>query len=110
MKNVLVTRFEPEDLTFIEEYSKTKDLDKSAAVRELYRQGRRFVAILMYEEKKATLGQASRMAGMPVSEFMTLLEELQIPTTVTKQDILEGLRSEEHTSELQSQFHLVCRL
>src|SRR5689334_19067104 len=25
-------------------------------------------------------------------------------------DAIEGIRSEEHTSELQSQFHLVCRL
>ena len=93
MKNVLVTRFEPEDLTFISEYSKKMDLDKSAAVRELYRQGRQFVAIKMYEGKKATLGKASHVAGMPISEFMTLLEELQIPTTVTKQDVLEGLRN-----------------
>ncbi len=93
MKNVLVARFEPQDLTFIAEYSKSMDLDKSAALRELYRQGRRFVAIKMYEEKKSTLGQASRVAGMPISEFMALLEELRIPTTVTKQDVLEGLKN-----------------
>jgi len=93
MKNVLVTRFEPEDLAFIAEYSKKMDLDKSAAVRSLYRQGRQFAAITLYSEKKATLGQASHLAGMPISEFMALLEVRQVPTTVTKQDVLEGLEN-----------------
>ncbi len=93
MKNVLVTRFEPEDLAFITEYANTMDLDKSAAMRDLYRQGRQFAAIKMYDAGKATLGQASHLAGMPISEFMAVLEELQIPTTVTKQDVLEGLRN-----------------
>lgn len=93
MKNVFVTRFEPEDLEFISEYSKEKDLDKSAVVRGLYRQGRQFAAITAYEEKNATLGQASHIAGMPIGEFMSLLERHQIPTTVTKQDVLEGLKN-----------------
>src|SRR5689334_23770165 len=32
------------------------------------------------------------------------------PTTLTLVETMISLRSEEHTSELQSQFHLVCRL
>src|SRR5689334_24263130 len=31
-------------------------------------------------------------------------------STTTQSDVRPGDRSEEHTSELQSQFHLVCRL
>src|SRR5689334_24670724 len=33
-----------------------------------------------------------------------------VPGAVGARDELDELRSEEHTSELQSQFHLVCRL
>ena len=69
------------------------DWDVFAAVRSLYRQGRQFAAITLYSEKKATLGQASQVAGMAISEFMALLEVRQVPTTVTKQDVLEGLRN-----------------
>src|SRR5438552_11577359 len=32
------------------------------------------------------------------------------PQSITVKDVLRGLRSEEHTSELQSPDHLVCRL
>src|SRR5689334_24164962 len=41
-----------------------------------------------------------------------LLEDERVPMTTAEQNkiIEEVLRSEEHTSELQSQFHLVCRL
>src|SRR5689334_23781717 len=40
-----------------------------------------------------------------------LLEDLLRAREILEKRILDGLpRSEEHTSELQSQFHLVCRL
>src|SRR5689334_23638661 len=38
------------------------------------------------------------------------LDGVQVPVRVLGADPLSDLRSEEHTSELQSQFHLVCRL
>src|SRR3989338_1068493 len=36
--------------------------------------------------------------------------ETNVLTPQTIMTTLQGIRSEEHTSELQSQFHLVCRL
>ncbi len=93
MKNVLVTRFEPSDLKFIEEYSRKHDLDKSAVIRELYRYGRIFLAVKRYEESKVSLGTASEIAGVSIGEFMDLLGDLRIPLTVSRQDILEGLEN-----------------
>lgn len=93
MKNVLVTRFEQSDLKFIEEYSRKKDVDKSTVIRELYRYGREFLAIKMYEEGKTTIGNASKIAGLSIGEFMDLLEKMRIPLTVTQEDVLEGIEN-----------------
>src|SRR5689334_24029205 len=37
-------------------------------------------------------------------------ERLRVDERPMRKHLVEELRSEEHTSELQSQFHLVCRL
>src|SRR5207253_4913779 len=47
-------------------------------------------------------GGESRSARLLVTDFPTTLAE--------KVAVLGGMRSEEHTSELQSRGHLVCRL
>src|SRR5690606_39491818 len=47
------------------------------------------------------------LEGLPHAKkdrYVELLEDLDVPAT------LDGLRSEEHTSELQSRENLVCRL
>lgn len=93
MKNVLVTRFEPHDLKFIEEYGRRNDLDKSAVIRELYKYGRRFLAVKRYEEGRASLGVASEIAGMSIGEFMDLLGDLKVSLTVSREDVLEGLEN-----------------
>src|SRR5438309_6401159 len=54
---------------------------------------------LMYAYPRATAAIAQYVAAGKTGEPMTL----QTPSVIRS-------RSEEHTSELQSQFHLVCRL
>src|SRR2546429_1963711 len=45
--------------------------------------------------------------GEPMAERFSEMENSSVPSKVTLE---ERLRSEEHTSELQSRLHLVCRL
>src|SRR5438309_7177046 len=45
-----------------------------------------------------------------VSRLCSSVGRLKSPTCATYGGRRRGMRSEEHTSELQSQFHLVCRL
>lgn len=93
MKNVLVTRFEASDLKFIAEYGRRNDLDKSAVIRELYKYGRRFLAVKRYEDRSASLGVASEIAGMSVGQFMDLLGDLKVSLNVSREDVLEGLNN-----------------
>src|SRR5438309_9508558 len=54
----------------------------------------------------ADVGQKFR--NIPVAELW--IEPGAVPAVEGVVDVLVPARSEEHTSELQSQFHLVCRL
>src|SRR5437868_8078580 len=47
---------------------------------------------------------------IPADCFRALRFPLRVSTTQFRQFIHPGVRSEEHTSELQSRFDLVCRL
>src|SRR6266481_1938132 len=47
---------------------------------------------------------------MMIDEISLLLKQRIVTKVSTLKQISDILRSEEHTSELQSQFHLVCRL
>src|SRR2546422_7862956 len=68
--------------------------------------------------QQAAAGQEIRQARIPVGEARERRKRrlrLQFGQNVdrrsTEVDLIEvGLRSEEHTSELQSRLHLVCRL
>src|SRR5689334_24348246 len=55
-----------------------------------------------------TLGHASRIPG--VTPAAVSLVNVYIEIQAKRRDQAAVIRSEEHTSELQSQFHLVCRL
>src|SRR5207253_10709509 len=52
---------------------------------------------------------SSRLAGVR-KVFLAAPKDVAWLTTNDKLSIIEGKRSEEHTSELQSRGHLVCRL
>src|SRR5690348_17638755 len=58
-------------------------------------------------------GQLARALGLPVPELVTVLVDAGLAAGEPDQevqDLLRASRSEEHTSELQSPVHLVCRL
>src|SRR2546430_9410455 len=60
-------------------------------------------------KKGIPLGESDRnaKAGIPVGKIRGAVERINVPAKVRSRS---ALRSEEHTSELQSQSNLVCRL
>src|SRR5689334_512114 len=55
------------------------------------------------------LSQVGREAGLDAELLGLLAEAILAYIDELAADAVDGFRSEEHTSELQSQFHLVCR-
>src|SRR5438309_8699006 len=65
-------------------------------------------------DQRASLPEQALAIGpvhpLPVGVDGPLLLLLALPVPLPPLLLLRNIRSEEHTSELQSQFHLVCRL
>src|SRR2546421_2133106 len=62
------------------------------------------------EHEHAVPGQRARPAGSDLRSRELGLRRLQARQLAEREDALRHLRSEEHTSELQSRSDLVCRL
>src|SRR3712207_7767105 len=73
---------------------------------ELDVRARRVVAGVQHDGGLVTEGQAVQQRGAPVGDVHRV--EVRLEELVLEQDPV--LRSEEHTSELQSRQYLVCRL
>src|SRR5689334_8427869 len=59
--------------------------------------------------KRDALGEAVLRSLTPEQHFIRLVHR-ELIRLLGEQSVALDVRSEEHTSELQSQFHLVCRL
>src|SRR5689334_23786209 len=60
--------------------------------------------------EQVDLGAAAELARARVGVVLGLLQPGGVVLAAARAVLRPGGRSEEHTSELQSQFHLVCRL
>lgn len=56
---------------------------------------KRLKAMELYKQKKVSLGLASRLAGLALSEFLDLLEEYNVKLNLTLEDAKEALRNAE---------------
>src|SRR2546429_7038807 len=59
----------------------------------------------LFRSKRAIVSAAARPAARPIPTVVSAA-----PRSIHSCEVGIGLRSEEHTSELQSRLHLVCRL
>src|SRR5437867_6340331 len=83
-------------------YKRLIRLRKQAERDGAYRVAKRLQAVVLNSEGR-TSGELAHLLGSPrsrVSEWLARYQTFGV----------EGLRSEEHTSELQSPYDLVCRL
>ena len=76
-------------------FSKILNENRSEVVRDLVEEGRKLKAIELYKQKKISLGLASKLSGLTLSEFLDLLEEYSIKLNLTLEDAKESLRNAE---------------
>ena len=59
-------------------FSKLLNENRSEVVRDLVEEGKKLKAIELYKQKKVSLGLASKLSGLILSEFLDLLEEYNV--------------------------------
>lgn len=85
-------RVSESELKQINKLAKTAGLDKSAAARELLRDGWFFYWIRQYREEKVSLENLSTNLNLSLSETIDLLAELGIEAPVSYDDYISGYK------------------
>ena len=76
-------------------FSKLLNENRSEVVRDLVEEGKKLKAIEMYKQRKISLGLASKLSGLALSEFLDLLEEYNVKLNLTLDDAKEAMRNAE---------------
>ena len=76
-------------------FSKLLNENRSEVVRELVEEGKKLKAIELYKQRKVSLGLASRLSGLTLSEFMDLLGEYNVKLNLTLEDAKEAMKHAE---------------
>ena len=76
-------------------FSKILNKNRSEVVRDLVEEGKKFKALELYKQKKISLGLASKLSGLTLSEFLGLMEECNVKLNLTLEDAKESLRNAE---------------
>lgn len=93
MNKTMTVRLPKEDLEIVKQISIENKKDKSTVVRELIEQGKIYVAIIEYSQRKISIGKASEIAGLTISEMLDLLANLGIKNNIELDDYLAGNES-----------------
>lgn len=72
-------------------FSKLLNENRSEVVRGLVEEGKKLKAIELYKQRKVSLGLASKLSGLSLSEFLDLLEEYNIKLNLTLDDAKEAM-------------------
>ena len=92
MTKTMSIRMDKENYEFLAELSKEEKGDLSKAVRDLVYKGRLMLAVERYKKGEASLGKAAELAGVPVSQMVTILGDYGVKANLEKEDYLEGLK------------------
>ena len=86
-------RIDREDHDFVKELANEAKEDLSSTVRELIDKGRVHLAIEEYKKGNASLGRATRLAGVSVSEMIDILSEYGVKSNLDEDDYRAGLKN-----------------
>lgn len=93
MQRTLSIRIDEEDYEFVKKMAKENKEEISKSVRELVDMGRLMYAVESYRKGKVSIGKASELAGISISEMMDRLSDFGVKSNLTKEDYLEGLKN-----------------
>ena len=76
-------------------FSSILNENRSEVVRDLVEEGKKLKALELYKQKKISLGLASKLSGLTLSEFLDLLEEFNVKMNFTLEDAKEAMKNAE---------------
>jgi predicted HTH domain antitoxin len=91
MARTMSVRMDEENYEFLRRLSKEEKADLSAAVRELVDKGRIMLGVERYRERKASLGRAAELAGVPIGEMIEILAGYGVESNLEAEDYRRGL-------------------
>jgi predicted HTH domain antitoxin len=84
-------RMDRENYEFLTGMTREQRSDLSKSVRDLVTRGRLLLAVEKYKKGEASLGRAAEVAGVPVGQMMTLLEEFGVRSRIEQEDYRQSL-------------------
>lgn len=93
MEQVTSFRLEKKDLEFLNKFSREENRSKGEALRELISNGRVMIAIKLYKEREISIGKASDIAGISMSEMIDILSKFGLNSNLTLEDFKESLKT-----------------
>ncbi len=98
MKTELISaRLPREAMVAIEERAADEKIDKTTALKQLLllgsKQWRLEKAVKLYQLGKISTGKAAKVAGVSLWEMMDELKRRNIPSSLTKNEYLQGLKN-----------------
>src|SRR5439155_6354741 len=93
MAKTMSVRMDEENYEFLRGLSKDEKADLSQAVRELVYKGRIMLAVERYRQRRASLGAAAELAGVPVGQMIEILAEYGVESNLEHEDYLKGLHN-----------------
>lgn len=91
MARTMSIRMDEESYEFLRRLSKDEKADLSTAVRELVYKGRIMMAVERYRQRKASLGGAAELAGVPLGEMIEILANYGVESNLEVEDYRTGL-------------------
>jgi predicted HTH domain antitoxin len=93
MTKTMSIRMDRDNYEFLSEFTKEERSDLSKTVRDLVTRGRILLAVEKYRNGEASLGKAAELAGIPVGQMMTILEDFGVESRIEKEEYLQGLNN-----------------
>lgn len=88
-----------EKLEELDSLSRLLNEKRSEVVRELVEEGKKLKVIELYKQRKISLGLASKISGLTLSEFLDLLEEYNVKLNLSLDDAREAMRNAEELTK-----------
>jgi len=91
MTKTMSIRMDRDNYEFLFAMTMEEQSDLSKAVRDLVTRGRVLLAVEKYRKGEASLGKAAEVAGLPVGQMMTLLEEFGVRSRIDREDYRQSM-------------------